>query len=132
MKVYGVALICGLLAFADVRAPHSVCGRWQSTERVSDGPNMILNVERTAGEFGGTLEMGGLTLDGKHDMRMEFAIQHVRIQGSVLIFEVNSPEEEPSVLHLEMTLKDDGEGDLKFVAEDDKRIEDGPRFRMRR
>src|SRR5258707_133848 len=117
MKTLRLAIICAFLAFAEDGGPASIAGRWQSTEQVSDGPNMILNVERTVGEFGGTLEMGGLTVDGKEDVRMEFAIQHARWHGSVFIFEVSLPEAEPSVLHLEMKLKENGEGELKFVAE---------------
>jgi hypothetical protein len=124
--------VCAFFVFAEEGGPVSIAGRWQSTEQVSDGPNMILNVERTVGEFGGTLEMGGLTVDGKEDVRMEFAIRHARLQGNLFIFEVSLPEAEPSVLHVEMTLKENGEGELKFVAEDDRPIDDGPRFRMKR
>ena len=138
MKTCRLALIsagvCAFFVFAEEGGPISIAGRWQSTEAGSDGPNMILNVERTVGEFGGTLEMGGLTVDGKEDVRMEFAIRHARLQGNVFIFEVTLPEAEPSVLHVEMTLKQngEGEGELKFVAEDDRPIDDGPKFRMKR
>jgi hypothetical protein len=76
--------------------------------------------------------MGGLTVDGKEGVRMEFAIRHARLQGNLFIFEVTLPEAEPSVLHVELTLKENGEGELKFVAEDDRPIDDGPRFRMKR
>ena len=124
--------VCAFFAFADEGGPISIAGRWQSTEQVSDGPNVILNVERTVGEFGGTLEMGGLTVDGEENVRMEFAIQHARLQGNAFIFEVSLPEAEPSILHVEMTLKENGEGELKFVAEDDRPIDDGPKFRMKR
>ena len=124
--------VCAFFVFAEEGGHVSIAGRWQSTEQVSDGPNMILNVERTVGEFGGTLEMGGLTVDGKEDVRMEFAIGHAHLQGHLFIFEVTLPEAEPSVLHVEMTLKENGEGELKFVAEDDHPIDDGPKFRMKR
>ena len=124
--------VCAFFVFAEEGGPVSIAGRWQSTEVVSDGPNMILNVERTVGEFGGTLEMGGLTVEGKEDVRMEFAIRHARLQGNVFMFEVSLPEPEADVLHVEMKLKENGEGDLKFVAENDQPIDDGPRFRMKR
>jgi len=39
-------------------------------------------------------------VEGKEDVRMEFAIEHARVQGNVFIFEVSLPEAEPSVLHL--------------------------------
>jgi hypothetical protein len=124
--------VCAFFVFAEEGGPVSIAGRWQSTEQVSDGPHMILNVERTVGEFGGTLEMGGLTVEGEEDVRMEFAIRHARLLGDVFIFEVCLPGPEFDVLHVEMTLKENGEAELKFVAEDDRPIDDGPRFRMKR
>jgi len=123
--------VCAFFVFAE-RGPVSIAGRWQSTEVVSDRPNMILHVERTVGEFGGTLEMGGLTVEDKEDVRMEFAIRHARLLGDVFTFEVCLPGAELDVLHLEMTLKENGEAELKFVAEDDRPIDDGPKFRMKR
>lgn len=107
-------------------------GIWKSLDRENGEPLAEATLKNVDGKLTGSVLLRGLVQDGKN-LSLEFPMTDIAFDGKNLSFKLTFQDaNEKSVTVWEFLLRSDDEARLAGLKDNDKPIEDGPVFVMKR
>jgi len=109
-----------------------IVGTWKSLDKENGQPLAEVTIKTSGGKLTGTVLLRDLIQDGKK-VPQEFPMTDLVFDGKTLSFKLTLTEAGDKLVTVwELLLREDEEARFAAVKENDKEIDDGPVFVMRR